>query len=153
MNRDVEHNGVLKTCEELGIGFVPWGPVGQGYLTVKIDAQTKFDPNRDLRSGFPRFSPENIAANMPIVDVLRRFAEKKNATPAQISLAWLLAQKPFIVPIPGTRNIDHLNENLGAIDVQLTPADLLEIDSDFSKIKVHGGRMNEEQMKVVDQTA
>jgi aryl-alcohol dehydrogenase-like predicted oxidoreductase len=85
--------------------------------------------------------------------LVRRFAEKKHATPAQISLAWLLAQKPFIVPIPGTRNIDHLNENLGAIDVQLTPADLREIDTAISKIKVHGGRMNEERMKVVDQTA
>ena len=90
---------------------------------------------------------------MPIVDLIRRFAEKKNVTPAQISLAWLLAQKPFIVPIPGTRNIDHLNENLGAANVQLTPADLREIDTAFSKITVHGGRMNEEQMKVVDQTA
>ena len=107
----------------------------------------------DMRSGFPRFSSENIAANMPMVDLIKRFAEKKNATPAQISLAWLLAQKPFIVPIPGTRNIDHLNENLGAINVQLTPADLHEIDSAVSKIKVHGGRMNEEQMKAVDQTA
>jgi len=87
-----------------------------------------------------------------IVDLLRRFAEKKNATPAQISLAWLLAQKPFIVPIPGTRNIDHLNENLGAINVQLTPEELREMESAFSKIKVHGGRMNEEQMKMVDQT-
>ena len=153
MQRDPEKNGVLATCEELGIGFVPWGPVGQGYLTRKIDAGTKFDPKMDMRSGFPRFSPENIAANMPIVDLIRRFAEKKNATPAQISLAWLLAQKPFIVPIPGTRNIDHLNENLAAINVQLTPADLREIDTAFSKIKVHGGRMNEEQMKVVDQTA
>ena len=152
MQRDPEKNGVLATCEELGIGFVPWGPVGQGYLTGKIDARTKFDPKMDMRSGFPRFSPENIAANMPIVDFLRRFAEKKNATPAQISLAWLLAQKPFIVPIPGTRNIDHLHENLGAINVQLTSADLREIDSALSKIKVHGGRMNEEQMKVVDQT-
>ena len=90
---------------------------------------------------------------MPIIDFLRRFAEKKNATPAQISLAWLLAQKPFIVPIPGTRNIDHLNENFGAINVQLTPADLREIDTAVSKIKVHGDRMNEKQMKVVDQTA
>ena len=152
MERDPEKNGVLATCEELGIGFVPWGPVGMGYLTGKIDAHTKLDPKTDLRSGFDRFSPENLAANMPIVDLLRRFAEKKNATPAQISLAWLLAQKPFIVPIPGTRNIDHLNENLGAINVQLTPEDLREIDSAFSKIKVHGGRMNEEQMKVVDQT-
>jgi aryl-alcohol dehydrogenase-like predicted oxidoreductase len=153
MQRDPEKNGVLATCEELGIGFVPWGPVGQGYLTRKIDAGTKFDPKMDMRSGFPRFSPENISANMPIVDLIRGFAEKKNATPAQISLAWLLAQKPFIVPIPGTRNIDHLNENLAAINVQLTPADLREIDTAFSKIKVHGGRMNEEQMKVVDQTA
>ena len=153
MQRDPEKNGVLATCEELGIGFVPWGPVGQGYLTRKIDAGTKFDPKMDMRSGFPRFSPENIAANMPIVDLIRRFAEKKNATPAQISLAWLLAQKPFIVPIPGTRNIDHLSENLGAINVQLTPSDLREIDTSVSKIKVQGGRMNEEQMKVVDQTA
>jgi aryl-alcohol dehydrogenase-like predicted oxidoreductase len=153
MQRDPEKNGVLATCEELGIGFVPWGPVGQGYLTRKIDAGTKFDPEKDMRSGFPRFSPGNIAANMPIVDLIKRFAEKKNATPAQISLAWLLAQKPFIVPIPGTRNIDHLNENIGAINVQLTPEDLREIDSAISKIKVYGGRMNEEQMQVVDQTA
>jgi aryl-alcohol dehydrogenase-like predicted oxidoreductase len=152
MERDAEKNGVLKTCEELGIGFVPWGPVGMGFLTGKIDAHTKLDPKTDLRSGFDRFSPENLPANRPIVDVLRRFAEKKNATPAQISLAWLLAQKPFIVPIPGTRNIDHLNENLGAINVELTPADLRELDTAFSQIKVHGGRMNEEQMKVVDQT-
>jgi aryl-alcohol dehydrogenase-like predicted oxidoreductase len=153
MQRDVENNGVLAACEELGIGFVPWGPIGQGYLTRKIDARTKFDAKMDLRSGFPRFSPENIAANMPMVDLIKRFAEKKNATPAQISLAWLLAQKPFIVPIPGTSNIDHLNENLGATRVQLTPADLAELDAAVSKIKVYGGRMNEEQMKVVDQTA
>jgi aryl-alcohol dehydrogenase-like predicted oxidoreductase len=153
MQRDPENNGVLATCEELGIGFVPWGPVGQGYLTRKIDARTRFDPKMDLRSGFPRFSPENIAANMPIVDLIRSFAEKKNSTPAQISLAWVLAQKPFMVPIPGTRNVDHLNENLGAINVRLTPADLREIDAAVSKIKVHGGPMNEEQMKVVDQTA
>jgi len=153
MQRDPEENGVLATCEELGIGFVPWGPVGQGYLTRKVDARTKFDPKMDMRSGLPRFSPENMEANMPIVDLIRRFGEKKNATPAQISLAWLLAQKPFIVPIPGTRSSDHLNENIGAINVQLTHADLREIDTALSKIKVHGGRMNEEQMKVVDQTA
>src|ERR1700730_6507082 len=153
MNRDVEQNGVLKTCEELGIGFVPWGPIAQGYLTVKIDAQTKFDPKMDVRSEFPRFSSENIAANMPMVDFLRQFSKKKNATPAQISLAWLLAQKPFIVPIPGTRSADHLHENLRATDVQLTSADLREIETALSKIKVHGGRMNEERMKLVDQTA
>ena len=150
MERDVEHNGVLAVCEELGIGFVPWGPVGMGYLTGKIDANTKLDPKTDLRSGFDRFSPENIKANMPIVEFLKRFAEKKNATPAQISLAWLLAQKPFIVPIPGTRNIDHLTENLGAINIELTPADLSEIETAMAKIKVHGGRMNEMQMKVVE---
>ena len=152
MNRDVEQNGVLKTCGELGIGFVPWGPVGQGYLGMKIDAQTKFDSLKDVRSEFPRFSPENMAANMPIVDFLKQFSEKRSATPVQISLAWLLAQKPFIVPIPGTRSVDHLQENLTAVDVRLTPADLREIETALSKIEVHGGRMNEERMKAVDQT-
>ena len=152
MTRDPERNGVLQTCEELGIGFVPWGPVGMGYLTGKIDERTKLDPKTDLRAGFDRFSPENLAANRPIVDVVKRFAEAKGVSPSQIALAWLLAQKPWIVPIPGTRNIDHLNENLGGITVQLTPTDLREIDAAISKVKVHGGRMNEEQMKVVDQT-
>lgn len=116
MERSPEKNGVLKACEELGIGFVPWGPVGMGYLTGQIDVHKKLDPKADLRSGFDRFSAQNLAANAPIVDVLRRFADKKYATPAQIALAWLLARKPFIVPIPGTRNINHLNENLGAIN-------------------------------------
>jgi aryl-alcohol dehydrogenase-like predicted oxidoreductase len=106
----------------------------------------------DVRSEFPRFYSENIAANMPIVAFLKQFSEKKNATPAQISLAWLLVQKPFIVPIPGTRSADHLHENLRAIDVQLTPADLREIETALSKIKVHGGRMNEERMMAVDRT-
>jgi aryl-alcohol dehydrogenase-like predicted oxidoreductase len=152
MERDPEKNGVLKTCEELGIGFVPWGPVGMGYLPGKMDAHTKFDPKSDLRSGFDRFSRENMAANRPVIELLKRFAENKNATPAQFALAWLLAQKPWIVPIPGTRNIDHLNENLGAINIQLTPADLREVDAAFSKLNVHGGRMNEEQMRVVDET-
>jgi len=150
MERDVEKNGVLAVCEELGIGFVPWGPVGMGYLTGTIDARTKLDPKTDLRAGFDRFSPENIAANMPFVDLLKRVAVKKNATPAQIALAWLLAQKPFIVPIPGTRNIDHLTENLAAAHVELTAADLREIETASAAIKVHGGRMNAEQMKVVD---
>ena len=152
MERDPERNGVLEICEELEIGFVPWGPVGMGYLTGTLDAHTKLDPETDLRSGFDRFSPENLAANRPIVDFLKRFAEKKNATPAQIALSWLMAQKPWIVPIPGTRNMDHLEENLGAVNVQLTPADLREIEAALSKIKVHGGRMNEMQMQVVDQT-
>lgn len=152
MERDVEKNGVLQTCEELGIGFVPWGPVGMGYLTGRMNANTRLDPKTDLRSGFDRFSPENISANMPVVDLLKRFAERKNAMPSQIALAWLMAQKPFIVSIPGTRNMDHLNENLGALHVQLTPADLSELQTEFAKLKVHGGRMNEMQMRVVDQT-
>jgi aryl-alcohol dehydrogenase-like predicted oxidoreductase len=117
-----------------------------------MDARTKFDPKTDLRSEFPRFTPEALAANMPVVDVLRRFAEKKNATPAQIAMAWLLAQKPWIVPIPGTRNIDHLNENLGATNVQLTPADLHEIETAFSEIRVHGERMSEKHMWQIDKT-
>jgi aryl-alcohol dehydrogenase-like predicted oxidoreductase len=150
MNRDPEHNGVLKTCEELGIGFVPWGPLGMGYLTGQIDARKKFDPKADLRFTFDRFSPASLAANAPIVDILREFADKKYATPAQIALAWLLAQKPFIVPIPGTRNRNHLAENLGAIHVELTPAELVELETAFSRIKVHGGRMNEMQMQVVE---
>ncbi len=149
MERSPEHNGVLATCEELGIGFVPWGPVGMGYLTGKLDARTKLDPKTDLRAGFERFTPEALAANRPIVDLLTQLAKKKNATPAQISLAWLLAQKPFIVPIPGTRNLDHLQENLGALQVRLTPADLQELESGFAKIKVHRGRMNAQQMQQV----
>lgn len=151
MERDPERNGVLQACEELGIGFVPWGPVGMGYLTGKIDARTKLDPKTDLRADFERFSPENVAANQPVVEALRRMAKKKNATPAQMALAWLLARKPWIVPIPGTRNIDHLEENLEAIQVRLTPADLREVESEFSGIKVHGGRMSEKHMRAVDQ--
>jgi aryl-alcohol dehydrogenase-like predicted oxidoreductase len=150
MERSPEHNGVLKVCEELGIGFVPWGPVGMGYLTGKVDARTKLDPKTDLRADFERFTPENLAANLPFIELLKRVAEKKNATPAQIALAWLLAQKPWIVPIPGTRRMDHLEENLGAVSVPLTPAELREIESALSAIKVHGGRMSEKHMRVVE---
>ncbi|MER9050221.1 aldo/keto reductase [Mesorhizobium sp. M0923] len=150
MERSPEHNGVLAVCEELGIGFVPWGPVGMGYLTGKMDGNTKLDPKTDIRTTFERFSPENLAANMPIVEFLRQFSAKKGAAPSQVSLAWLLAQKPFIVPIPGTRNQDHLNENLGALNVQLTPADLQEINTALSRITIHGGRMNPSQMELVD---
>jgi aryl-alcohol dehydrogenase-like predicted oxidoreductase len=152
MQRDPERNGVLTTCKELGIGFVPWGPVGQGYLTQKIDSQTKFDPKTDIRSGFPRFSPQNLAENKPIVEFLEQFAKKKNSTPAQLSLAWLLAQRPWIVSIPGTSKLDHLHENLGAINVHLTPADVSEIEAALSGITLQGGRMNEDQMRIVDQT-
>ena len=121
-----------------------------GYLAGKLNAGTKLDPKTDLRSGFDRFSPENLAANRQVVDSLRRLAEKKKATPAQIALAWLLARKPWIVPIPGTSKIEHLNENVAAANLHLTPADLGELETEFSKIKVHGGRMNEMQMQIVD---
>ncbi|MGO4194211.1 aldo/keto reductase [Rhizobium sp. YAF28] len=153
MERSPERNGVLAACEELGIGFVPWGPVGMGYLTGKMDASTRFDTKTDLRPTFDRFSPDNLAANMPYVELLKQFAEKNSSTPSQIALAWLLAQKPFIVPIPGTRNIDHLSENLGALRVELTPEDLRELGTALSALTVHGGRMNEMQMGLVDQTA
>jgi aryl-alcohol dehydrogenase-like predicted oxidoreductase len=150
--RDPEQNGVLETCEELGIGFVPWGPLGEGYLTGKIDAHTQLDPKTDLRAEFPRFSPESITANAPVVDLLKQFAEKNKATPAQIALAWLLAQEPWIVPIPGTRREDHLNENLGAINIELTPADLREIESAYCAVRVQGVRLSEKHMQQIDQS-
>ena len=119
-SRNVELNGVLATCEELGIGLVPWAPVGEGFLTGKIDTNTKFDAKTDFRSGFPRLSAEFLPKNMPIVEWLKGYAQKKGATPSQIALAWLLAKGPNIVPIPGTRNEAHLLENLGAHRVQLS---------------------------------
>ena len=153
MERDPERNAVLAICEELGIGFVPWGPVGMGYLSGTLTSRTKLDAKADLRSGFDRFTPENLEANRPFIDLLKRVADEKEATPAQIALAWLLAQKPWIVPIPGTRNPTHLVENLGATYIQLTDADLSSIRSALAGITVHGGRMNKDQMKVVDHSA
>jgi aryl-alcohol dehydrogenase-like predicted oxidoreductase len=152
MERDVEKNGVLAACEELGIGFVPWGPLGMGYLTGALNASTKLDSNTDLRAGFTRILPQNLGANQPIVDLLKRFAAEEKATPSQVALAWLLTRKPFVVPIPGTRNVDHLKENLGATEVELTPDDLREIEAAFAKLTVHGGRMNPMQMEFVDST-
>ncbi|MET0992636.1 MAG: aldo/keto reductase [Mycobacterium sp.] len=148
--RDPEHNGVLDTCQELGIGFVPWGPLGEGYLTGKIDSSTRFDPKTDVRSGFPRLSPENLQANRPFVDLLTRWANAKNATPAQIAVAWLLAQRPFIVPIPGTRNIDHLEENLGTLAVELSPAEVQRISTESAALTVHGERMDAGNMALVE---
>jgi aryl-alcohol dehydrogenase-like predicted oxidoreductase len=150
MNRDPESNGLLATCEELGIGFVPWGPMGMGYLTQKLDAQTAFDSKSDLRSTFDRFQPETIAANKPFVDRITELAKRKDATTAQLSLAWLLAQKPFVVPIPGTGKVKHLEENIEAANLALTAEDLKEIDRALSEFKVYGGRMNEQQMMVVE---
>jgi aryl-alcohol dehydrogenase-like predicted oxidoreductase len=137
-SRDPEAE-VLKACEGLGIGFVPWSPLGQGFLTAMVDPAMTFATS-DVRSRFPRFTPEARKANQPIVDLLSRVAARKNATPAQIALAWLLAQMPWIVPIPGTRKLERLEENLGAVDVRLTAEDLREIDSAFSKIDVQGAR-------------
>jgi aryl-alcohol dehydrogenase-like predicted oxidoreductase len=144
---------VLSTCEELGIGFVPWSPLGQGFLTGKVDATTAFDSASDLRATFPRFTPEARKANLAVVDLLRKVAERKKATPAQIALAWLLAQKPWIVPIPGTRKLERLEENLGAVNIELMPGDLREIDAAYSRIKVQGARLSEDHMKLIDHAA
>ena len=141
---------VLPVCEELGIGFVPWSPLGQGYLTGTVAASTHFDPVADLRASFPRFTPEAMNANRPVVDLLTAVAKRKNATPAQIALAWLLAQKPWIVPIPGTRKLERMHENLGALDVVLTADDLRELNTAFSKLTIHGARLPEVHMALID---
>ncbi len=151
MTRDVEWNGVLDTCEELGIGFVPWSPVAMGYLTGTMNGNTRFDPQTDIRSGFERFTPENLAANLPIVERVRQFGARRNATPAQISLAWLLAKRPWIVPIPGTRNPAHLRENLGATAVQLTPEDVRELEASLSGLRLYGRRLNAAHFSTIDQ--
>ncbi len=138
---------VIPTLEELGIGFVPYSPLGKGFLTGKIDEKTTFDSS-DFRSALPRFTPEALKANQALIDLLGTIAKKKKATPAQIALAWLLAQKPWIVPIPGTTKLHRLDENIGAVAVELTPDDLRDIDDAASKIKVQGARYPErlEQM-------
>ncbi len=133
---------VLPTLEELGIGLVPYSPLGKGFLTGKIDENTKFDSS-DFRSTLPRFTPEALKANQAVVDLLGRIAKQKRATPAQIALAWLLAQKPWIVPIPGTTKLSRLDENIGSLEIKLTSDDLREIDSAASKITVEGDRYPE----------
>lgn len=150
--RNVELNGVLATCKELGIGFVPWAPLGEGFLTGKIDTNTRFDPKTDFRAGFPRLSAEFLPRNMPIVEWLKAYAAKKGATPSQIALAWLLAKGPNIVPIPGTRNEAHLLENLGAQRVHLTAEDVQEIETSLSRFVVYGDRMGVEHMSQIDYT-
>ena len=147
--RDPEHNGVLATCEELGIGFVPFTPLGAGFLTGKIDVNTKFAAN-DFRNISPRFAADARAANMALVDLLKRVAAEKEATPAQIALAWLLAQKGWIVPIPGTTKLHRLEENIGAVNVKLTAADLREIEDAASKIPVQGARLPEAVLKLTN---
>ena len=138
---------LLPTLEELGIGFVPFSPLGAGFLTGKIDENTKFDPT-DFRNNVPRFSPEARKANMVLVEMIKRVAERKGATPAQIALAWLLAQKPWIVPIPGTTKLHRLEENLGAINVDLSKNDLKEIDEAASRLKLEGARLPEPALRM-----
>jgi aryl-alcohol dehydrogenase-like predicted oxidoreductase len=139
--RDVEENGVLTACEELGIGFVPWSPLGAGFLTGKIDANTPIAAT-DFRAASPRFTPEAREHNLALVDLVRKVADRKQATPAQVALAWLLAQKTWIVPIPGTTKLHRLEENLGAVKVQLTSDDLRELDGS-SRIEIQGERLPE----------
>lgn len=134
---------MLPECEELGVGFVPWSPLGQGFLTGKIDANTTFDTS-DFRSSFPRFTAEAREANLALVDLLKQIGERKKGTPAQVALAWLLAQRPWIVPIPGTTKLHRLEENLGSIDVDLAPDDLRDIEASFAKIPVEGARLPEQ---------
>jgi aryl-alcohol dehydrogenase-like predicted oxidoreductase len=138
---------VIPTIEELGIGLVPYSPLGKGFLTGKMNEKTTFD-STDFRSTLPRFTPEALKANQALVELLGSMAEQKNATPAQIALAWLLAQKPWIVPIPGTTKLNRLEENIGAAAVEMTAADLVEIDSAASKIKVEGARYPEKLEKM-----
>ncbi len=134
--------GVLPTCEELGIGFVPYSPLGKGFLAGKIDENTKLD-GTDFRNTLPRFDPENRRANQALVDLLGQVARRKKATPAQIALAWLLAQKPWVVPIPGTTKRHRLDENIGAVSVELTPDDLRDVNDAASRITVQGARYPE----------
>jgi aryl-alcohol dehydrogenase-like predicted oxidoreductase len=140
---------VLPVLEELGIGFVPFSPLGKGFLTGKIDETTRFDPS-DFRNTVPRFAPEHRRANQALVDLVGRIAARKQATPAQIALAWVLARKPWIVPIPGTTKLHRLEENLGAAAVELTTDDLDEIENAAAGIAVHGARYSESSQRMID---
>lgn len=140
--RDPEHE-VLPTCEELGIGFVPWSPLGMAFHTGTITPRTRF-PEGDLRGMFPRFTPEAIRANWPVVELLQRVGNRKQATPGQVALAWLLARKPWIVPIPGTTNARHMEQNVGALQVELTAGDVQEIEDAFGRINLQGKRAPEQ---------
>ncbi len=141
-------DSVIPTLEELGIGFVPFSPLGKGFLTGKIDADTKFD-SKDFRSTVPKFSEENRKKNQALVDVITAFAKEKKATPAQIALAWLLAKKPWIVPIPGTTKLNRLEENLGAADLQLSELEVAALEEASSKVKIEGARYSEFYQKLV----
>lgn len=140
---------IIPTLEELGIGFVPFSPLGKGFLTGKINADTIFS-NTDFRNTVPRFQPENLKANQALVDLVTEIAAQKQATPAQIALAWLLAQKPWIAPIPGTTKLERLNENIGCLSVELTPTDLQQIEKAASQIEITGDRYSAANAKMID---
>jgi len=146
--RGPETNGILDACEELGIGFVPYSPLGRGFLTGAMSKETKI-ADGDFRKNLPRFTPEAMEKNQALIDVLKRIANEKNATPAQIALAWLLAQKPWIVPIPGTTKLHRLDENIAAAEVELTAGDLEEIERAAAEIQVEGERYPEHLMATV----
>lgn len=147
-----ESNGILQACDELGIGFVPYSPLGKGFLTGAINKDTPLGEG-DFRKSVPRFSPEAMANNQALVDLLKRVADEKGATPAQIALAWLLAQRPYIAPIPGTTKVHRLEENLGAAEVQLTEADLAEIEEAAAQIHIEGDRYAPQQLALVGRDA
>ena len=140
---------ILPALEELGIGFVPFSPLGRGFLTGKINENTKFD-STDFRSNLPRFTSEARKTNQALVDLLTKVAKQKNATPAQIALAWILAQKPWIVPIPGTTKLNRLEENIGAVSIELTADDLREIENTVSKIKIEGERYPQNLQRAIN---
>jgi aryl-alcohol dehydrogenase-like predicted oxidoreductase len=142
-------NVVIPLCQELGIGFVPWSPLGVGFLTGAIDASTRF-ADGDIRKVEPRFSPENLPHNLALVELVKRWAERKNATPAQIALAWLAAQKPWIVPIPGTTQMAHMLENIGATAVRFTPSELADLNASVSAIEIRGSRLPEQVLVFSD---
>ena len=144
--RKLEHE-LLPTLEELGIGFVPFSPLGKGFLTGRFNKDAKFD-STDFRSSIPRFNSENLAANQALAEMVKEIAAEKNTTPARIALAWVLAQKPWIVPIPGTKKLERLKENLGAQDVEFSAQELAEINEALSKIEITGERYPEEQEKL-----
>ncbi|MBV8963030.1 MAG: aldo/keto reductase [Hyphomicrobiales bacterium] len=150
--RGPETNGILEACDELGIGFVPYSPLGKGFLTGAMNKDTKLREG-DFRNTVPRFSPEAMQKNQALVDLLKRIADQKGATPAQIALSWLLAQRPFIVPIPGTTKLHRLEENIGAADLQLSEADLREIQNAASQIQIVGERYSPQQLAMVGREA
>jgi aryl-alcohol dehydrogenase-like predicted oxidoreductase len=150
--RDPETNGSLQACDELGIGFVPFSPLGRGFLTGTMGKDTKLAEG-DMRKGISRFSPEAMEKNQALVDLLKRVAGEKSATPAQVAIGWLLAQRPYIVPIPGTTKVHRLEENIGAAEIQLSEADLRDIQEAASQIQIEGERYTPQQMAMVGREA